>query len=809
MIAKLSLYSLLFLLLLAGLPFNSYAQQPYHISGSVLDSANKTAVDYATVAVFDKTNTAIATGFTDAAGSFKLVVKSTGSYKIRISYVGYQTFERQIDLLYTNIDLGQLLLSATGSMLSEIKISGTKQLIVQKPGKLVYNVQNDPGNKGGTATDVLRKAPILQVDAQGNVSMRGSGSIKILINGKYSGQMAKSPADALNMIPASIISSVEIITTPSAKYDAEGAAGVINIITKKNRKDISGAIELAGSNLEQVINPRVAIANGKWDFSLNAHLHRLRSKSSTLFNRTSYTDAVAQNALQQQINKDNAAPHGSTDLTLNFAPDSLNQFSLGITSWFGNWPDNSRLNSRLSNGAGMLLEDYNQNATTKNNYFGGDFNLGYTKKLAGSSRELSILAQFSPGKDNSFYQTTQFGLNDQLLYKELNNGHTRNKEYTLQADYNHPFDSKGKFNMEAGVKWIGRKVTNSYDVSEGVLPDPKMLIPSPSRSDIFKYQQDVYSGYAQFKYTPGRNLFLQAGVRYEDTYLHGSFAQNGSPFSKRFNNIVPSATILKKLTENQTLSLSYTQRITRPYIWDISPNANASDPKNVVSGNPELQPEITHQTELSYNLSGKDFNANVSLFWKQTNNGIIDFTQTYASGSSLTTKQNLAGNRQYGLNLSATFKPLPKWSLNGNANTGYLNFSSPALHISSKGWVANFNLNTIYNLPKNYAIQAFGDFQTREVTLQGFKSNVYYYSIGAKKEFTSPKVSLSFSAINPFSASIAQAETVNGVGFISTRNERYFNRAFKVSLAWEFGKLFEPKARKKVSNDDVKSDQKG
>ncbi|RYE14116.1 MAG: hypothetical protein EOP51_28670 [Sphingobacteriales bacterium] len=200
---------------------------------------------------------------------------------------------------------------------------------------------------------------------------------------------------------------------------------------------------------------------------------------------------------------------------------------------------------------------------------------------------------------------------------------------------------------------------------------------------------------------------------------------------------------------------------------------------------------------------------NAAIFWKQTNNAIIEYTETNVKGISITSKQNLAANKQYGLNLSASIKPNAKWSINGNTNINNLNFNSGALQIFKEGWAADFNLNTTYKLPAGYAVQAFGDYNTRQVTLQGFETSRYYYSFGVKKEIPAKQLTLTLMAVNPFTESINQRVILNGAGFESTSNNSYYNRAVKLTIGWEFGKLFDKKERKKINNDDVKGMDKG
>ncbi|ASZ14092.1 TonB-dependent receptor [Chitinophaga pendula] len=806
---------ILTLLLMNCLPLFTSARQSqqttFTVTGTLKDDKQQ-LVAYATLGVIKEDGAQVAAAYSGEDGLFRIKIPTAGSYILVISSVGYDP-TRMPFILTTGksiANLGKIELTTTTSQLKEVNIVSRKQLIEQKPGMLVYNADSDISNKGGTAADVLRKAPALNVDPQGNVTMRGSGNLKILINGKFSGQIARSPADALNMMPADIIRSVEIITNPSAKYDAEGAAGVINIITKKGQQNKSVAVELTASNWQQAFNPRFSLANEKWNMSFHGHLHRIRDKSTTALERTAIKDGSPQVRIDQYTVKDNVMPHGSAELNIGFTPNESNEFSLGVNTWLGNWPENTDQRSTLTNPNGGISDRYTQSVRTKVTFRGADFSLGYTRKFKKNGQELTLLTQFSPSSDRNAYNTQQSPVEEKVRYREKNEGRTQNQEWTFQADYNHPLDTKGKYLLESGVKSILRSARNNYTVWVGEASQPDVLQLVTDRSDKFTYHQDVLAGYSLLKMNLSKAWYVEAGARAEGTWLNGKFKNINTRFSNNFVNFIPTATITRKLPADQTLTVSYTKRITRPYIWDLNPNANASDPKNIVVGNPELQPELVHQGELSYgwNAPGGMF-LNTALFYKRTQDGIIDFTSTDNEGIFTTSKQNLAGNQQYGMNFSVSFKLSPQWNVNSNVNANKLHFNSGPLLSVNSGWGADVNLNTMYKLPADFAIQLFGEFTSRTVTIQGYKTSRYYYSAAVKKEFPANRLTVTLATINPFNQYISQVDVMNTNTFRSSLNNHYYSQTVKLTFNWEFGKMFEQKTKKKISNDDVNSQQKG
>lgn len=794
------------LIFINGLLYSQQKALPQvNITGSIIDSLTKKPVAYATINLLDTANNVVTSGYAGEGGSFALQVPIHGKFIAEITAVGYAIMQTPVvvKMSQTSVNIGQILIAMSAGDLQAVTVTVRKALVEQKPGMLVYNAENDVSNKGGTAADILRKAPVLNVDAQGNVSMRGSNNLKILIDGKYSGQMARSPADALNMMSADVVKSVEIITTPSAKYDAEGAAGVINIITKKGRKNFTAIIEASGSNYTQMINPRVSFGAGKWNFNFTGHLHRLRTREATILNRVQKDNDTTILTLNQQTEKDNAAPHSSADISIIYAADSLTEISLGIVSWVGKWPENNTNITTTNLPNQSARNTYFQQTTSANNFLGGDFNIGYDRKFKRSGQVLNILAQFSPSRDRSGYYLTQQNDMKMLLYQETNKGFTDNKEWTVQADYNQPLSASGKYSLETGFKIIKRNVSNDYAVaaSEAL---PHVLQPQQQRTDIFKYKQNVYAGYALLKMNLKNNWYLEAGARVEKTKIYGSFKYNGNPFDNSFTNFIPTATLSKKIDEAQSINISYTKRLTRPYIWDLNPNADASDPKNIVTGNPGLSPEIAHQAEVTYGLNGgANFFINTALFWKQTNNAMIDFMATDTNGVSVTSKQNLAANKQYGLNISYSVSITQKLSINGNLNVNYLNYSSNALQIFRKGWATDADVNITWKLPKNYTLQLFGNYDTRKTTLQGYQTNNYFYNLAVKKAMPAKHVTVTASFINPFSKYIPQTNFIETPSFKSELRNQYYSREFKLTVNWEFGSAFTQKQKKKITNDDI------
>lgn len=785
---------------------------PFLVKGVFIDSISKQPIEFATIGILNSEKKVVALTYSDENGAFKSADVSSGSFFLNVSFVGYapKTVPFSLSPALPVADVSTVYLKAEVKQLAAVTVTGTRQLVEQQPGMLIYNAEKDISNSGGTAADVLRKAPILNVDAAGNVTMRGNRNLRILINGKYSGQMARNAADALNMMPAGSIKSVEVITSPSARYDAEGAAGVINIITKKGTQNVSGTVEVVAGNLEQAVNPRLSVNRDKWNINSTLHIHRIRSLEKAELTRLTFENGVPTGRIQQNVVRDNGKPHGSGDVQIEFLPNAANTFNFSVNGWLGNWPDNSDQHTQRFSASNGLLEDFRQNVLTRSPNRGIDLNLGYTHKFKKPGEELYLMGQHNNAVDDYYYDAFQKGSDQTMLYRERNDNHNAKQEWTFQTDYILPFAKEAKHAWESGAKVILRDNKSDYLVQASSEANADQLLPVAARSDVFTYTQNVVAGYSQLKFKWRGGWALHAGARMEGTYLKGHQQNQNATFSNSFWNFVPSATLFKKLNANNNLTLSYTKRISRPSIWDLNPNLIAQDPKNVEMGNPLLRPEEVNQVEFTYALQTEsDFFLNASLFGRKTANSIESIIRIAESGVATTTKQNLASNEQYGINLSTSFNVLTNWKINSNANGRYARFQSGALGISNSGMAWGINVNSSWKLPNSFSLQAYTDYDAQSVTLQGYEGSWFYYSFSAKKEIPARKLTVTLTTVSPFGGYINQVEFTRGTNFETTVRNQYMMRSVRLSLNWEFGSLVKAGNSRKINNDDQKNTKGG
>ena len=776
------------------------------VSGTIKDSVSKQPVEFASVSLVDlKTNRPVDGTTTDDKGKFSMKNLADGNYKILLSFIGYKG--RQIDNIKidgrTNLNLDDIVLTPDVVQLDAVTVTGQTQLIEERVDRLVYNAEKDIASKGGDATEVMRKVPMLSVDLDGNVSLRGSSNVKVLINNKPSTILASSVADALKQIPADMIKSVEVITSPSAKYDAEGTAGIINIITKKNTLqgatlDFDSGVGNRGANL----GLRGGYRTGKMGFNLGG------------YGRIGYNIIGKGDNLQEGMK--NGVPFSVRQLT-----DSKNTYGFGSYNlgWDYDITDKSFITASVRYGTRNSTSSQGISTT---NSFGDtpaktsfrdvdvkdlsgtvDVNVDYTRQLKKPQQELSLLTQYSRNNRTNDFDADLFasGTSSTLLGQEGNRNGSYNQESTVQLDYTSPI--KKNQNIEFGGKGIFRQVDSDYSYYSTVT--------QPRQSSSLNYDQNVAAGYLSYTYSTKNKYTFKVGSRYEYTTINATQGEVGLTIPN-YGNLVPSVNVSKTFKGGRTVKAAYNRRLQRPGIQFLNPNINASNPQNITVGNPDLSPELTDQYELSTSWFKKSVYISFSLFARNTNNSIESVRTTSEQGVITTTYGNIGQKQNYGTNIFGNVTLFGKWQIGGGVDAYYVylanNSNNPSLGASNSGIVASGRVFTNLTLPKGWGIQGFGFTRGRDVQLQGYSTGFRIYSLGVKKEFNNKRGSIGMSAENFLSKAFRMNTILNTPAFTQTSiNDRYM-RGVRVNFSYKLGKMSfdeQPRRRRKsVNNDDVK-----
>ncbi|MCF0065201.1 TonB-dependent receptor [Dyadobacter chenwenxiniae] len=778
----------------------AFAQQ-IKISGLLLDSAAAKPIEFATVALL-KNGKIIQGVNSDSKGRFVFSKVEKGEYAIQASLMGYvsKTVEK-ITANDEDIETGIIKLAPTVRNLSEVTVTEQKALFEEKADRMIYNAEKDISIKGGDATDVLKKIPSVSVDIEGNVQLRGSSNIKVLINNKPSSIVARSISDALKQIPADIIKQVEVITSPSAKYDAEGTAGIINIITKKNTlRGTSGSVS---PNLGQWNNWQNATINHRMkaiNVSANGGFNDWKNKRVMQLGR-SFTngDTLTNQDQPQGITGKGKNFYGT--INVDWDVDSLNRIGAGFNYYNGINTNNFDIEFTESS-LGTVRQYFQRDMSRTYDWAGATVNLDYTRLFKKPKKEIALLMMYSFEGEDSNYWSNLRNRESTVYYREKSYNISNNKEGTIQLDFTNPLDSIST--LEVGSKTIFRQILSDYRISSA-LDGSTDFRDLPELANIFDYAQQVTSAYVVYTRTPEKRWGINLGARYEHTFIQADFLNGTASFSNNYGNLIPSVSLSRSIKKDQQLRLSYTQRIQRPQFFYLNPYVNQADSKNQYGGNPYLKPELTHSIEANYSVSVKQTSFNASFFLRQTNNAIEGINTVDTSGVLTQTFQNVAQNSAYGLNLSANTKIIKQWSVNGSVNVFYNVLESEELKTRNADWMYRINLNSSIDFGKGIKAQLFGFYNSARVNLQGKYGAFGFYNMVLQKEVLKKKGTIGLGYDNPFNRRIKWRNDFVGPNFVQTQDVAMYRRGWRINLKYEFGKMNSgPRQKKRISNDDKK-----
>lgn len=780
------------------------------IEGVIIDSLSGNPLEFATVVLQQpRTGKELDGVITEPDGSFKLKEVEHGKYLLLISFLGYnaRTISIETTLEKPDLDLGKILLEPVTQILEEVEVVGEAAFVENKIDKIVYNAEKDISNRGGDAADVLRRVPLLSVDLDGNVSLRGSSNIQILINGKPSTLFSSDVANALKAIPADQIKNVEVVTTPTAKYDAEGSAGIINIITKK--KDASGVTGSVGSSLgtrQNSVNASLNLVRGRFGVngSANSFFSWPRGGSNTFY-REDYT-AAGTRVLDQGGNTESYVIGYNGSLGAFYDFNAYNSITSSVRFRGFNNNRDGNIDATFMDPLLNLNQIYSRDEISRSLRSGFDWTTDYRKTFSTPDRELSFGYQLSGDVNDVRNQFDQSGNDISLDRDEINDTDGLNLEHIAQLDYIHPF-SKG-IKLETGAKATLRRISSDYlyQIFDG---GTGSYLTDPQRSGTFNYQQDVIAAYASMNFSLKGGWGIIAGARYERTEISGDTLSEDSKFTQSYDNLLPSFIISKTLPKFQTLKVSFSQRIQRPSLRFINPFLQFSDFRNVNLGNPTLLPELTDQVELNYNIFIKGAVVNAGLYYRQSRDVIESILNVDEDGTSVTSFQNIGKNSSVGLNLFGSVKPLKFWTLRGGGNIFTYNGEGVinGERVTNDAILWNANLNSSFDLGKGWKIELFGFFNSPRATLQGTNPSFSIFSMGMQKEF-SKRTNLGIRIVEPFSRDKSFASELSGPDFYQETDFTILFRSFGISFNHSFGKLDfnqrQRQRRSRIGSDDLK-----
>ncbi|WP_207422170.1 outer membrane beta-barrel family protein [Desertivirga brevis] len=798
------------LLCLAFLTGFSQETKTYSIKGTVTDSVVGKGLDFVTVALKTLDGNPVRSAISSGNGDFSIAKVPTGKYRLSLINVGYKTWFKDIELVGDAqvLNLGRLVISPLSGQLKEVTITGDRPLIKQEVDRIAYDVQADPENKVNTVLEMLRKVPLVTIDADDNIQVKGSGSFRVLINGRPSSLVARSPKDVFKSMPASNIQKIEVITTPPAKYDGEGLAGIINIITnKKVDQGYNGSVTTRynfpygpGSNVQLTVK-------GK-KLGISSYVGgNLRDLGATSFALARTTLGENSTSLIMNGSRANQGSYMYSNAELSYEIDTLNL----VTAELGyNYGDGRNNNSQFMNeylvGSNSRTSGYNISNPSSYDWNGYDLGLNYQLGFKRNKEQLFTGSyKINSGKDNNSnnffaYDRFQYDWNLHPNYGQKNNSGTN--EQTIQTDYVHPFK---KLNVEGGMKLILRNNFSEFEYGTYAGDTKESLYTvDNSRSNNFNYDQNVYSFYNSY-HLKLKDWAIKGGLRLERTVVDAYFESVNTPLNTDYNNFIPSLSIQKKFKKSSSVNLGYTQRIQRPNIWELNPFEEQLNDKFIRSGNKDLEPVLNHNFDLNYSWFKKG-SLNLGLSYSFANN-TIQYVNRVEGNVGRATYENIGKNKNFGFNVNTNQQITKAFNINLNGRLSYVLMDGviDGVNMQNEGMQGNIYTYLGYKFKNDWRAGVNAGFYSAWITLQGQSNPYYYTSASLSKEFYKKKASVSASVNNPFQKFRNWTNETSSLQFIQSETFQNFYRTFALSLNYKFGKLNGAikKNQRGIQNDDV------
>ncbi|WP_298155427.1 outer membrane beta-barrel family protein [Flavobacterium sp.] len=752
-------YAMYMLLILT--PLLTMAQQrpegpKVKVSGRVIEKGTTTPMEYTTITLQNTSNPKIVTGgITNNKGEFDFEV-TPGTYDIKIEFISFKPVEIKQKSITENLSFGVILLEPDVTLLNEVEIRVDKTTVEIKLDKKVYNVGNDLMVKGGTVSDVLDNIPSVAVDADGTVSLRGNENVRILIDGKPSN--AINITEALRQIPADAIDKVEVVTNPSARYDSEGGGGLLNIILKKGKN-----LGLNGTVILSTGDPENYGASGNLNYKL---------ENFNLFTTTGYN--YRNNPGNSLTNSEYLNPDGSTR---SFTDEKRynERISEGVNSNFGidmyldkstTWTN--AINYRKNSGSNPEEVTYNNYDANRENLFrtsrfndqnsrsqNVEYSTNLTKNFKKQGHKFTIDGSFS---NNDDHDKSMIQNNSDVVKLERTSNDQKQSRNMIQSDYVLPIGKKSQF--EAGYKGEFNKLLTDYRV-DTLNTDINQYLPNPFFSNILEYKEKINALYTQFG-TKVNKFSVLLGLRWEDSNITINQLTSEDYNTKKYNNFFPSAFLTYEISDQSSVSLSYSRRISRPRGRQINPFSNYSSNINIFQGNPDLDPAFTDALDLGYLKKWDKLTLSTSMYLNKTTDSFQfirkesgDFVNVVSGGKDivnndgsisivdgedykipviLTSPINLATEYRFGFEFTLNYNPYKWWKLNSNFNFFRNQTDGDYSYVDFKGNIITQNFdNTAYSwftrLTSKITLPYKIDWQTN-LTYNGPQNNAQGRTLG-------------------------------------------------------------------------------
>jgi len=716
------------------------------VKGVLMDETLGEAEPFATIRVFKsgKTDKPVAMFLTKEDGQFSQVVKGKGKFDIVFSSIGKEDLKLNVVLGQENpLDLGTLYIKENATMLKGVEIVAQKPLVKMEVDKMSYNVAEDEDAKSNTVLDMLRKVPMVTVDGQDNISVNGSSSFKVYVDGMPNVMFSSNPSMVFKSMPATAVKSIEVLTNPGAKYDAEGAAGVLNIIMNKQNPQAAQSLNGYNGTLRASVGTKQLGASlflngqqGKLSYSANV---------MTSYNKpgetTTETEQIQDNGASQILTSTNDVKTPFTMGTLNLGYQIDEMSALNLTAQVNSMTMKSEGTSLTTLTSGLTpITSYSSTTDMKNSRtsFNGSldyqrfFNKEHTQSLA-----LTYQLNYSPATTD---MTNNFGTtSDYIDLTDRNSeNHDKTLNHTFQLDYTMPL-GVGQTLSLGGKLQLHNASSDSKYYLKGIY--------DPTSSSDYEYKNSILAGYGE--YAGNWNKFgLKAGLRYEYTWQDVEYhLGNGEDFKKNYGSLVPTASLQYTLGMGSNIGLTYNMRISRPGISYLNPYVDKTNPIAISYGNPELDVEKNHNISLVYNAFTSKLMVNLNLHHNFVDNAISQYSFYDSDNLLNTTYGNVVQRHQTGLSGYVNYLLTKDTRIFFNGSLNYLDLRSDVLDQQNSGWTASAMIGLQQTLPWDLKLSAFAITSTKSYTLQGWSGGFNLLTASVSKSLLNDKLTLGIQGI--------------------------------------------------------------
>ncbi|MCE5331628.1 MAG: TonB-dependent receptor [Bacteroidales bacterium] len=780
----------------------------FTVKGILVDSVSKETIPYVTVSLSakDKPETYIKRLAAGLKGEFEMNINKSGDYIISFESVGMNKKAETVNVSSGEkvIDLGKISMSASQAQLSEVTVSANKPLVKVDLDKIIYDTKSDPEAQSNNVLEMLKKVPMVTVDGEDKIQVKGSSNFKIYMNGKPSNMVSNNPSQVLKSIPASSVKNIEVITEPGAKYDAEGLGGIINIVTERSLGGYTGTVR-AGADSHGGFNGGLYFSTkmGKFGITTNLNYGNYESPDNSSYNKRENFSSETAKYIIQSNNGGSSYKFGHGNLEASYEFDSLNLVSLTFGGYTGGFSSTSDGYSYMLNAQMDTLLSYSQKMDNKGDWGGMNLTLDYQRTFKKPDQLFTVSYQLSHTPDNSDYLSDITGIRNYSSSLQRITSNANGDEHTFQVDYTEPFNKKHV--MELGLKYILRlnKSDNAY-TQYNTLTNLWETMQGRPENDL-NQTQNILGAYGSYTLKLDK-MSMRAGLRLEQTRSMVELADTN--FTPTFTNLVPSISMTYRFSPTSNLRLSYNQRISRPSIWYLNPFYDDSNPQSISQGNPDLAAEVDNSFSLNYSNFTQKLNFNAGLYTSFTNNSIERVSTLLNDSVVYSTYQNIGLSSNTGLSMYANWQPTPKVRIYGNGSATYTYMSTnDDSGLGNKGMRYTLSCGTQFMMPWEIKWNTNGGYYSPGISLQGKQNAYYYYSMSLSRDFLEKKLNVSVYARDFLEksrdfTSYTETSTYRSDN-ISTRPAF----SFGLSLSYRFGEMKEQikKVQRSIENDDVKS----